>query len=196
MRNIMSEIMSEKPETWTTRSSREIADCRVFKVREDMSRRDSDGREARFFVVENPDWANIVAVTKDRQIILIEQFRHGTGSIVLEIPGGMADEGEDPIAAASRELIEETGFSPRRMIAIGNSCPNPAIQNNTIHHFLALDCEKAAEVSFDDHESIVTRLVPLSELEDLVHNGEITHALAITAIYYAQKYLRNEGLIN
>jgi hypothetical protein len=82
------------------------------------------------------------------------------------------------------------------MIAIGNSFPNPAIQNNTIHHFLALDCEKVTDVTFDDHESIVTRLVPLSELETLVHNGEITHALAITAIYYAQKYLRNEGLIN
>ena len=188
--------MSQKPETWTTRSSREIADCRVFKVREDTSHRDSDRVEARFFVVENPDWANIVAVTKDRDVVLIEQFRHGSGSMILEIPGGMADDGEDPIEAASRELIEETGYAPGRMIAIGTSFPNPAIQNNTIHHFLALDCEKVADVSFDDHESIVTRLVPLSELESLVHNGEITHSLAITAIYYAQRYLKNEGLIN
>ncbi len=188
--------MSEKPESWTTVSSREIADCRVFKVREDTSRRDSDGLESTFFVVENPDWANIVAVTKDREVVLIEQFRHGSGSMILEIPGGMADDGEDAIAAASRELIEETGYSPGRMIAIGQSFPNPAIQNNTIHHFLALDCEKTADVAFDDHESIVSRLVPLSELENLVHNGEITHSLAITAIYYAQRYLRNEGLIN
>jgi 8-oxo-dGTP pyrophosphatase MutT (NUDIX family) len=116
--------------------------------------------------------------------------------MILEIPGGMADNGEDPIAAARRELMEETGYSPGRMIPIGHSFPNPAIQNNTVHHFLALDCEKTADVAFDDHESIVTRLVPLSELENLVHNGEITHSLAITAIYYAQKHLRNEGLIN
>jgi len=188
--------MSKQPDAWTTSSSREIADCRVFKVREDTSRRDSDGAESTFFVIENPDWVNIVAVTKDHEVVLIEQFRHGSGSMILEIPGGMADHGEDPVAAAGRELIEETGYSPGRMIAIGQSFPNPAIQNNTIHHFLGLDCEKTADVAFDDHESIVTRLVPLSELEDLVHNGEITHSLAITAIYYAQRYLRNEGLIN
>jgi ADP-ribose pyrophosphatase len=188
--------MSDKPEIWTAASSREIADCRVFKVREDTSRRESDGIESTFFVVENPDWANIVAVTKDLEVVLIEQFRHGTASMVLEIPGGMADEREDPKVAAARELIEETGYAPGRMIAIGRSFPNPAIQNNIIHHFLALDCEKTADVAFDDHESIVTRLVPLSELENLVHNGEITHSLAITAIFYAQRYLRNEGLIN
>ena len=188
--------MYDKPETWTVISGRELADCRVFKVREDTSRRDSDGIESTFFVVENPDWANIVAVTKNGEVILIEQFRHGAASMILEIPGGMADDGEDAIRAATRELIEETGYSPGRMIVIGRSFPNPAIQNNTIHHFLALDCEKTADVAFDDHESIVTRLVPLSELENLVHNGEITHSLAITAIYYAQRYLRNEGLIN
>ena len=188
--------MSEKPASWTIESSREIADCRVFTVREDLSRRDPDGTESTFFVVENPDWANIVAVTANRDVILIEQFRHGSGSMILEIPGGMLDEGEDPMAAAIRELIEETGYSAGSMIAIGRSYPNPAIQNNTIYHFLALDCEKTADVALDDHESIVSRLVPLSELEDLVHNGEITHSLAITAIYYAQRYLRNEGLIN
>src|SRR5690349_23829686 len=106
--------MPEKPESWTTCSSREIADCRVFKVREDSSRRDSDGAESTFFVVENPDWVNIVAVTSDHKVVLIEQFRHGSGSMILEIPGGMADNGEDPIAAAGRELIEETGYSPVR----------------------------------------------------------------------------------
>lgn len=177
-------------------SSREIADCRVFKIREDTSRRDSDEAESTFFVIESPDWANIVAVTKSHEVVLIEQFRHGVERMVLEIPGGMVDDGEDPRAAASRELIEETGYSPGRIICIGQSLPNPALQNNTIHHFLALDCEKTADVAFDDHESIVTRLVPLSQLENLVHNGDITHALAITAIYYAQRYLRNEGLIN
>ncbi len=188
--------MSEKAERWTTVSSREIADCRVFRVREVTSLRDSDQARATFFVVENPDWANIVAITKDREIVLIEQFRHGVESMVLEIPGGMVDAGEDPENAASRELIEETGYSPGRMVAIGTSFPNPAIQNNTIYHFLALDCEKIADVAFDDHESIITRLVPLSELEDLVHNGELTHSLAITAIHFAERHLHNEGLIN
>lgn len=187
--------MTEDPETWTTTSTREIADCRVFKVREDSSVRDSDGSTSTFFVIENPDWANIVAITREGELVLIEQFRHGTCSKILEIPGGMIDKDESPAEAAERELLEETGYSTHRMIEIGRSHPNPAIQNNTIYHFLALECEKNAEPSFDHHESIATRLAPLRELEELVHNGSITHSLAITAIYYAERYLRNEGLI-
>ncbi len=188
--------MPERPDTWTVTSTRQIADCRVFKVREDTSRRDNDKEQSNFFVVENPDLVNIVAITKDHKLVLIEQFRHGIEQIVLEIPGGMVDYGEDANEAAARELIEETGYSPGRMVAIGHSFPNPAIQNNTIHHFLALDCEKTADAAFDDHESIATRLTPLSDVENLVHNGEITHSLAVTAIYYALRYLRNEGLTN
>lgn len=187
--------MSDEPETWSIRSTRQIADCRVFKVREDQCVRDSDGADSSFFVVENPDWVNVVAVTRGGEIVLIEQFRHGTGSMILEIPGGMVDLNEDAIQAAARELLEETGYSTKRMIEVGRSHPNPAIQNNTIHHFLAFDCVKTAEVAFDDHESIATRLAPLRELEELVHNGSITHSLAITAIYYAERYLKDEGLI-
>lgn len=188
--------MSDKIDRWETIASREIADCRVFKVREDTSRRKSDGSVSTFFVSENPDWVNVVAITRDRRIVLIEQFRHGVGDHVIEIPGGMVDEDEDPKSAALRELVEETGYTTTRMIETGRSYPNPAIQNNTIHHFIALDCERTEDVAFDDHESIATRRVALSELDDLVHNGEITHALAITAIYYAQCHLKNEGLIN
>jgi ADP-ribose pyrophosphatase len=188
--------MREQADAWKVESRREIADCRVFRVREDTTVRDSDGVRSTFFVVENPDWVNVVAITKENEVVLIEQFRHGVEKMILEIPGGMVDEGEDPKHGALRELVEETGFTPGKLILIGKSFPNPAIQNNTIHHFLALDCVKTGEVEFDDHESIATRLVSLSELDELVHNGEITHSLAVTAIYYAQRYLKDEGLIN
>ena len=173
-------------------SSRPIADCRVFKVREDLSRRLSDNAESTFFVIESPDWVNVFALTTDREVVLIEQFRHGTGSLIAEIPGGMVDEGEEPKTAAIRELAEETGYVAGRIMKIGESFPNPAIQNNKIHHFLALDCKKTGDAAFDDHESIATRLIPLHEVEDLVHNGTITHSLAVTALYYAQRYLKNE----
>ena len=185
--------MNCEPAKWRRTSSKTIAKCRVFDVREDESVRDIDDRKANFFVIESPDWVNVVAVTKSGQAILIEQFRHGSESLILEIPGGMLDDGESSAAAARRELLEETGYSSLRWISLGATHPNPAIQNNRIHHFLALEAEQTQDVNFDDHESIETRLVPLRDIEELVHNGEITHALAITAFYLAKRYFENEN---
>lgn len=176
--------MKNKPETWKRTRSETVADARVFKVRKDFCTRSSDEKEATFFVVENPDWVNVVALTPERNVILIEQFRHGAEEIILEIPGGMVDAGESHIVTAARELLEETGYAPREMIPLGKSRPNPAIQNNWIYHYLALDCEKRSETKFDEHESIVVRLASLAEIPKLIADGAITHALAITGFYY------------
>lgn len=182
--------MKTQPDTWKRNKSEEIADCRVFKVRKDFCQRDSDQKEATFFVVENPDWVNIIALTKDEQIVLIEQFRHGTEEIILEIPGGMVDEGESHTITAARELAEETGYAPSEMILIGKSRPNPAIQNNWIYHYLALGCEKKDATKFDEHESVVTTLQPAMEIENLIADGKITHSLVLTAFHFLSIYLK------
>lgn len=174
--------MSEKPEIWERLSSRQIADCRVFKVRENLMRNGT--REGKFYVLEHPDWVNVIALTKEREVILIEQFRHGVEEIILEIPGGMVDERELPEKAARRELLEETGFSSEHWTLLGKSSPNPAIQNNTIYHFLAVDAEKTTEVRFDEHESVTTKLAPLAEIPELIRTGKIKHSLVIAAFYY------------
>ncbi|MDQ3180926.1 MAG: NUDIX hydrolase, partial [Acidobacteriota bacterium] len=104
--------MSDRAESWKRASSEIIADCRVFRVREDFSGRESDGKESTFFVIENPDWVNIIALEKNcGDVVLIKQFRHGTKEVTIEIPGGMIDKSESPETAARRELLEETGFS-------------------------------------------------------------------------------------
>ena len=169
--------------TWERLESKEIADCRVFRVREDISQR-TDGVRGTFFVLENPDWVNIIAITKDEQVVMIEQFRHGTENVILEIPGGMIDENELPEAAAKRELLEETGYSSENWVLLGHSHPNPAIQNNSIYHYLALDCEKTGEVSFDEHENIISKLMPVAEVDSAIAIGKITHSLVIAAFYY------------
>lgn len=176
--------MNEQPETWKRVKSEEIADCRVFKVREDFCERASDRKESTFYVVECPDWVNVVALTKKKEVVLIEQYRHGTEEITLEIPGGMIDGDENHEAAAERELLEETGYSSNELIYLGKSRPNPAIQNNWMHHFLALDCERTQETSFDEHESVITKIVPFNQIENLIKNGEITHSLVISAFHY------------
>lgn len=176
--------MKNEPDIWKRAESELIADCRVFRVRRDRSVRDSDGETAAFFVLENPDWVNVIALTEKREVVLIEQFRHGAERIVTEIPGGMVDKGESPETAARRELLEETGFSSEEFIFLGKSRPNPAIQNNWIHHFLALDCRKIEATDFDEHESISTKLIALAEIENLIGEEKFTHSLAITAFYY------------
>ncbi len=102
----------------------------------------------------------------------------------MEIPSGMVDDGENPQAAAQRELLEETGFSANNFILLGKSHANPAINNNLVYHYLALDCEKIQETTFDDHESVVTNLVSLDSVDELIAKGEITHSLVIAAFLW------------
>ncbi len=175
--------MSEKPEIWKRKSTKQVADCRVFKVREDISTRESDALEHSFYVIESPDWVNVIAITNENKVLLIEQFRHGIEEIILEIPGGMIDENEEPEKAARRELLEETGYSANEFIYLGKSRPNPAIENNWMYHYLALNAEKLHETTFDEHESVLSKLVSIEEIPNLIANGVITHSLVITAFY-------------
>jgi ADP-ribose pyrophosphatase YjhB (NUDIX family) len=179
--------MNDEVEVWEKVESREIADCRVFKVREDVAR--SGDKTGKFYVIENPDWVNVVAMTKDFEVVLIEQFRHGTGEVILEIPGGMIDGDESPEAAARRELLEETGYSAREFVFLGKSRPNPAIQNNWIHHFAAVNAEQTDAVKFDEHESVVTKLCPVMLIPNLIKSGEITHSLVLAALQYFSFYM-------
>jgi len=176
--------MEAKPDTWRRESSKQIADCRVFTVREDACLREGNGQQATFFVVESPTWVNVIALTQSREVVLIKQFRHGIETTIIEIPGGMVDPGEKPLDAAKRELVEETGYTSDSWTFLGKSHPNPAIQNNEIFHYLAIDCERTGNIHFDDHESITTDLVPLDGVRRMIADGKISHSLVVAAFYY------------
>lgn len=176
--------MTDKIETWKIQRSEQVADCKIFRVRRDYSVRNSDGAEFPFYCLENGDWVNVIPVTTSGELVMIEQYRHGVEGVTLEIPGGMVDEGEDAKFAANRELVEETGYVPKDTILLGKSHPNPAIQNNWVYHYLAIDCEKHHEPEFDATESVFTRLVPLKDIQTLISEGKITHSLVIAAFYW------------
>ena len=174
---------ADSPAAWSRQSSEPLADCRVFRVRRDRSADPRDGREHDFFVIESPDWINIIPLTDAGEVVLIEQYRHGADEISLEIPGGMVDDGESPREAAARELLEETGYAATELIGLGKTRPNPAIQDNWIHTYLARGVEYRHEPVFAGTEHTVVRLVPLEHIPSLIADGTINHALVVVGFY-------------
>ncbi|MBC7929818.1 MAG: NUDIX hydrolase [Rubrivivax sp.] len=169
---------------WRRESSEQLADCRVFKVRRDLSADPRDGREHDFYVIEAPDWINVIPITANGEVVLIEQYRHGSREVSLEIPGGMIDPGESPREAATRELLEETGYAATEVALLGKTRPNPAIQENWIHTFLARGAERRQQPSCEGTEQTIVRLVPLGRIPSLIAEGKITHSLVVVGFHW------------
>ena len=147
-----------------------------------ISFRPSSGGDSRdAFVIDAPDWINVIPLTDDRQVVLVRQFRFGVERVTLEIPGGMCDPGEAPEAAARRELAEETGYQARELRPLGSVEPNPAIQSNRCHTFLALGAFPAGPPRPDPGEELELTTVPLDAIGGLIADGSITHSLVVSA---------------
>jgi ADP-ribose pyrophosphatase len=142
------------------------------------------------FVLEYRDWVNIVALTKEQEVVLVRQYRHGAQKVILEIPGGVMDAGDEiPLHAARRELLEETGFTSDTFIQIGCVYPNPANQTNLIYSFLALNADKVGSQNLDETEEIEVVLKPLDEVVAMAKNGELLQSMQVSAVFFALAYL-------
>lgn len=169
---------------WRTVREHPVDDHRVFRVFRREAVHPRDGAVRTFSIIRSSDWVNVVALTRDDQVLLVRQYRHGAGRQTLEIPGGMIDPGESPLEAAQRELREETGHAGARWIELGVVEPNPAIQTNRCHTWLALDVVRVSDLALDPGEALVVEMAPLAAIEDLVRRGAITHALVVAAFYH------------
>jgi len=167
---------------WPLKESRCAGDYRIFKVRSDCRTSPRTGDEHNFFVIESVDWCNVVAMTSDNQLVMVEQYRQGTNLIELELPGGMIDPGEGPLETAVRELREETGHAGDVPETVGFVYANPAIMNNKVHTVVIRNAIAKHDTQLDAGEDLLTRLVPLVEIPKLIGDGTISHSLMVAAL--------------
>lgn len=136
-------------------------------------------------IIEFGSWANILALTKNGEAVLVQQYRHGACEALWEFPGGVIEDDEDPMEGARRELLEETGYAVSKIICVGKLYPNPALQTNALYCFLALDAEKVGEQNLDSGEDIEVKLVPLEQVIQMAKQGEFPHALDTAVLFQA-----------
>jgi len=141
------------------------------------------GPPREFYTIEAPDWVNVIPLTEAGEVLLLRQYRFGIGACTLEIPGGMCDPGETAAEAAARELVEETGHRAGELIDLGWVYPNPALQTNRCHSFLARGLVAIGPPRPDPDEEFELRREPLARVGALIAGGEITHALVVAAFH-------------
>jgi 8-oxo-dGTP pyrophosphatase MutT (NUDIX family) len=157
------------------------ADYRVFTTAFVDGIHPRTGTTKRFSLIEAVDWINVIALTPERRVVMIRQFRVGSNEVCLEIPGGMVDAGETPAEAAARELAEETGYASEHWHALGRVSPNPAIMTNHLYTFLARDAVQTAPPRPEGSEVIAVATMTLAECHAAIREGRIDHALVIAA---------------
>jgi 8-oxo-dGTP pyrophosphatase MutT (NUDIX family) len=167
----------------------------VFSALERRCLSPKDGKEKTFACLSAPHWANALAFTPEGKAILVRQFRHGTREVSLELPGGVVEEGQTPEEAARRELLEETGYKAESLELLCSLKPNPALFGNSIHTFLAKSAVPTGRTDFDENEELDLVLAEEQELQAMILDGRVDHAMMVAAIgfYLAKRGQAGEG---
>ena len=181
---------SASPARWeklgqTTRVQTRVLDLLSVRYRHPVRAVERD-----FVVIGAPDWCNVIALTPDDRLVLVRQFRYGLDEFSLEIPGGVIDAGEDPVAAGARELREETGFVGANARLLASVHPNPAIQNNRCNLVFVENAELRAPLGWDHDEEIEVITAPVDEVYAWARAGRITHSLVICGLMHFEPIWR------
>ena len=167
---------------WQRTRSADVMDLKIFKVRYDWLENPRNGRQSRATILETPDWVDMVPITPDGKIVMVDQYRFGVAAVTTEIPAGIIEAGETPLAAAQRELLEETGYTSSEWVDLGWVEPNSAFQDNRCHQLLARDVRLTHSPELDDGEMIAVRVLSLDEVQQEIAAGRVRNSLALLAL--------------
>lgn len=166
---------------WEQLSTEVVNDFDVFRVRRRVMRSPRTGDAHEFHVLDVPRCVKVIAFTADGRVVLVEQYRPAVQRMTLELPAGVMEDGEDPVAAAVRELEEETGYRTSAAEVLTDFDPDPTIQSNAVTVVVARNCTPDGECNQDDGEDVSVRLVAPAEVGGLISAGAIRHAATISA---------------
>ncbi|MFC0523273.1 NUDIX hydrolase [Pontibacillus salicampi] len=174
-------------QAWQTLRSEYIMESPYGNFRKDTCALPNGNIIEDYYVNEYSDWVNAIVITKDRQLVLVKQYRQGGQDFFLEIPGGIAEKGEIYEEGITREVIEETGYiSEHPPVWLGEFMVNPAVQNNKVVSYLFHEAYPGYAQDLDENEDIQLEIIPLDMMEDLIANQKITQLFTITSYYLAK----------
>ena len=168
---------------WQTFRKEYIYKSQWLTVRKDAVKLPSGVELNDFYVLEYPDWIVVIVHTKNDKYLIEKQYRHGIDRECFELCAGVVEPNEDPLEAAKRELLEETGYTANSWTALSNSAPNASAMTNLCHCFVAEDAKKTSESNCDLSEDIEICEVSESELIQLLKEGKIIEASMRSAIW-------------
>jgi ADP-ribose pyrophosphatase len=183
--------MSDEPlRHWTVRSSRYRVDEPFLRVRSDTVELPDGTIIENYFVRESRGFTIVVAVTPDRRVVLVRQYKHGAAQITLELPAGMIDAGELPDACAIRELAEETGYAGDPPTLLRSLLADPTSSNAMFHVFLIENAVPKFAQSLDTTEAILVETTTIDDLRAAARDGRIASGSQVAAAYIALDHIR------
>lgn len=172
-------------EAWERLGSEKLLENPYFTVRSDKLLLPDGAVKDPYYVIERPDAAIVFPVTEAGEVVLVRQYRPPLEIMELGLPAGLVEPGEDPEAAARRELSEETGFSGGQWEELGSLASSPSLKDNWAHLFLARGVERNSDQDLDEFERLELVEIPLAELPQLVYSGGIVSSSGVAATMLA-----------